>query len=267
MPTPAEPAPANYRSTKQAAIALRQVSKVYTNGTVALQDLDLAVGESQFVSLLGPSGCGKSTVLKLISGLSSLSSGTVDWSLSPANRRLAYVFQDASLLPWLTAWENIRLPLKLARLPHNAANQRISEAIALVNLTGFERAYPRQLSGGMKMRVSIARALVTQPDVLLLDEPFGALDEITRSQLNDELLKLWQAQRWTVLFVTHSIYEAVYLSTRVVVMAANPGRVVATIPIREPYPRSQAFRNSPQYGEYCRHVSEQLYRTQPGAET
>ncbi|MGF1514454.1 MAG: ABC transporter ATP-binding protein [Elainellaceae cyanobacterium] len=257
MPTPNRPVSAEQGGPP--AIALRQVSKVYANGTVALQNLNVTVGESRFVSLLGPSGCGKSTVLKLISGLSPLSAGAIDWSGGLSARRLAYVFQDASLLPWLTVWENIRLPLKLAGLPHNVANQRISEAIALVNLGGFERNYPRELSGGMKMRVSIARALVTQPGLLLLDEPFGALDEITRSQLNDELLKLWQERQWTVLFVTHSIYEAVYLSTQVVVMAAAPGRVVATVPIGEPYPRSQAFRASPQYGAYCRQVSEQLY--------
>ncbi|MGF1535630.1 MAG: ABC transporter ATP-binding protein, partial [Elainellaceae cyanobacterium] len=222
QPAPGQPAPdrpAPEEPEQQAAIALRQVSKVYPNGTVALDNLSITVGEGQFVSLLGPSGCGKSTVLKLISGLSPLSSGTVEWPQQLSQRRLAYVFQDAALLPWLTVWGNIRLPLKLSRLPRLTANQRISEAIALVNLGGFEQAYPRELSGGMKMRVSIARALVTQPQVLLLDEPFGALDEITRSQLNDELLKLWRSRRWTILFVTHSIYEAVYLSTEVAVMA------------------------------------------------
>ncbi|MGB3613400.1 MAG: ABC transporter ATP-binding protein, partial [Elainellaceae cyanobacterium] len=239
MPIPAERSPGH-----PPAITLQQVDKVYANGTVALRHLNIAVGQSQFVSLLGPSGCGKSTVLRLVSGLSELSAGAITWSPELAQRQLAYVFQDAALLPWLTVWENIRLPLKLKRLKRNAANQRISEAIALVNLGGFEQAYPRELSGGMKMRVSIARALVTQPDVLLLDEPFGALDEITRSQLNDELLKLWHEKQWTVVFVTHSIYEAVYLSTQVVVMGANPGRVVATVPIEVPYPRSQALRTT-----------------------
>jgi len=254
MPTPAEGS-----LEGPPAIALQQVSKVYPNGTVALKHLNLAIGNAQFVSLLGPSGCGKSTILKLISGLSKVSSGAIAWSETPSQRRLAYVFQEAALLPWLTVWDNIGLPLKLAHLRRNAANQRVSEAIALVGLDGFERAYPRELSGGMKMRVSIARALVTQPEVLLLDEPFGALDEITRSQLNDELLKLWREKRWTVVFVTHSIYEAVYLSTHVVVMGANPGRVITTVPIDLPYPRSQALRMSPQYSTYCREVSDRLY--------
>lgn len=252
MPTPA--------NLNVPAIALDGVQKVYPNGTRALQDFTVTVGESKFVSLLGPSGCGKSTVLKLIAGLDRLSAGTITWSPKLAQRRLAYVFQEAALLPWLTVWENIRLPLKLERLDRLTTNQRVSEAIALVNLGGFEQAYPRELSGGMKMRVSIARALVTQPEVLLLDEPFGALDEITRSQLNDELLKLWHSRQWTVIFVTHSIYEAVYLSTQVVVLGSNPGRVVAQVPIEEPQPRSQIFRTTPQYGTYCHQVSEELYR-------
>ncbi|MEO0408402.1 MAG: ABC transporter ATP-binding protein [Cyanobacteria bacterium P01_A01_bin.135] len=256
MPTPADSRPP--------AIALTGIHKAYPNGTVALKDLDLNLGSSEFISLLGPSGCGKSTVLKLIAGLSPPSAGEITWSPDPERHRLAYVFQEAALLPWLTVWENIRLPLKLAQLDRNRTNQRISEAIALVNLGGFERAYPRELSGGMKMRVSIARALVTQPDVLLLDEPFGALDEITRSQLNDELLKLWHRQRWTVVFVTHSIYEAVYLSTQVVVMGTNPGRVIAQVPVSEPQPRSQAFRTAPKYIDVCRRVSDHLHQAITG---
>lgn len=237
------------------AIALQQVNKVYANGTVALQDLDLTIGESEFVSLLGPSGCGKSTVLKLIAGLGKLSSGRIHWAGDRTRQKLAFVFQDAALMPWATVQDNIRLPLKLAGLSKRATDRAIEEAIDLVHLHGFEKAYPRELSGGMKMRVSIARSLVTKPHVLLMDEPFGALDEMTRHQLNSDLLELWNEMRWTVIFVTHSIYEAVYLSNRIVVMAARPGRVVTEVDINATYPRPPEFRNSTLYSTYCRDVS------------
>jgi NitT/TauT family transport system ATP-binding protein len=247
-------------------ILLNHVSKVYANGTVALQDMSLAIPEGQFVSLVGPSGCGKSTVLRLIAGLGQLTSGSIEWgghcqqnlpsrSVEP---KLAFVFQEPALLPWATVMENVRLPLKLAGEPREKAEPKVLQALRQVGLQGFEHSFPRELSGGMRMRVSIARALVTQPQVLLMDEPFGALDEITRSKLNSELLELWQEQRWTVIFVTHNIYEAVYLSNRVVVMAARPGRVVADIPIDAPYPRSEDFRTSPLYNDYCREVAARL---------
>jgi NitT/TauT family transport system ATP-binding protein len=236
-------------------ISLSHVNKVYSNGTVALRDLNLSVQEGQFVSLVGPSGCGKSTVLKLVAGLGQMTSGNLVWSTRPD---LAFVFQDASLMPWATVWDNIRLPLKLAGVPRAIAASAVGEAIQLVDLGGFEHCYPRELSGGMKMRVSIARALVTKPSMLLMDEPFGALDEMTRSRLNGDLLKLWNQKRWTVLFVTHNIYEAVYLSNRVVVMAARPGRVVADVEIAEPYPRSENFRTSPTFNDYCRGISQAL---------
>ncbi|MDV2993043.1 MAG: Aliphatic sulfonates import ATP-binding protein SsuB [Chroococcidiopsis sp. SAG 2025] len=239
-------------------IVLNHISKVYSNGTVALQDMNLAIAQSQFVSLVGPSGCGKSTVLRLVAGLSKKSSGTIEWGVNREVKKLAYVFQDPTLLPWANVTENVRLPLKLAKMSQRATAKRVQEAIELVGLSGFERSYPRELSGGMKMRVSIARALVTQPNVLLMDEPFGALDEITRSKLNSDLLNLWQQQRWTVMFVTHNIYEAVYLSNRVIVMAARPGRAIADIAIEAPYPRTEAFRTSSLYNKYCREVSEQL---------
>jgi NitT/TauT family transport system ATP-binding protein len=239
-------------------IALNQISKVYANGTVALQDMHLAIAQSQFMSLVGSSGCGKSTVLRLVAGLSKPSSGTIEWKASHEARKLAYVFQDAALMPWANVTENVRLPLKLAGMPKRATVLRVQQVIELVGLRGFERNYPRELSGGMKMRVSIARALVTQPNVLLMDEPFGALDEITRSKLNSDLLNLWQQQRWTVIFVTHNIYEAVYLSNRVVVMAARPGRAIAEIAIDAPYPRTEAFRTSSLYNQYCREVSARL---------
>ncbi len=249
------------------AITLSQVSKVYANGTIALNDLNLTIAEGQFVSLLGPSGCGKSTVLRMIAGLGQLTSGQVRWAGSGGEeqrRKLAYVFQEAALMPWATVQDNVYLPLKLAGITRRAAAAAVAEAIDLVELRGFERSYPRELSGGMKMRVSIARALVTHPEVLLMDEPFGALDEMTRSKLNSDLLNLWSQKRWTVVFVTHNIYEAVYLSNRVVVMAARPGRVVADVSITAPYPRTEEFRTSPLYNDYCREISAALsYAIQP----
>ncbi|MCC5634878.1 ABC transporter ATP-binding protein [Nostoc sp. CHAB 5844] len=240
------------------AITLSQISKVYTNGTVALQDLNLEIPESQFVSLVGASGCGKSTVLRLIAGLGKVSSGNINWGIPQPARKLAFVFQDATLMPWANVTENIRLPLKLAGISKQDAQNLVQQALALVGLTNVADSYPRQLSGGMKMRVSIARALVTQPNILLMDEPFGALDEITRSKLNSDLLDLWQKYRWTVVFVTHNIYEAVYLSNRVLVMGTNPGRVVADIEIDVPYPRDDEFRTGLIYNQYCRKVSHCL---------
>lgn len=240
------------------AIALHQVDKRYANGTVALQGIDLTVQQGEFVSLVGPSGCGKSTILRLIAGLGEPSRGILEWGLSERDRELAYVFQDAALMPWATVVENVHLPLKLKGQSLRASRSRIQEVLNLVELQGFERSYPRQLSGGMKMRVSIARALVTHPNVLLMDEPFGALDEMTRSRLNTDLLELWERYYWTVVFVTHNIYEAVYLSNRVYVMAAQPGRIVAEVPIEEPHPRSEDFRTSPLFNQYCREILQAL---------
>ncbi len=245
----------------QPAIVLSHVHKLYGNGTLALQDMNLSIGSAQFVSLVGPSGCGKSTVLKIISGLGPLTSGQIEWgdpSCQWVQGRLAYVFQEPALMPWATVMENTRLPLKLAGVPKHESDPLVDEALDLVHLSGFEQSYPRELSGGMRMRVSIARALVTKPHMLLMDEPFGALDEITRSKLNSDLLELWQQKQWTVVFVTHNIYEAVYLSNRVVVMAARPGRVVADITIDAPYPRTDEFRTSTAYISYCRTVSQCL---------
>jgi len=241
------------------AFTLSDVSKVYSNGTIALQNLNLTVKEGEFVSLLGPSGCGKSTVLRLVAGLGEMNTGQLEWG-DATRHNLAFVFQEAALMPWATVEDNVRLPLKLSGMRKPLVNQAIAESLALVDLQGFEKAYPRELSGGMKMRVSIARALVTHPDMLLMDEPFGALDEMTRSRLNSDLLQLWQRKRWTVVFVTHNIYEAVYLSNRVVVMAARPGRVVADIPIDAPYPRNEDFRTSPLFNDYCRQLSDCLAR-------
>lgn len=241
------------------AITLSNVSKVYSNGTVALKDLNLTIAEGEFVSLLGPSGCGKSTVLRIIAGLGQMTSGNLSLE-GHSQRKLAFVFQEAALMPWATVQENIYLPLKLSGITKRAASSAVAEAIELVDLKGSEQCYPRELSGGMKMRVSIARALVTHPEILLMDEPFGALDEMTRGRLNSDLLELWNRMKWTVVFVTHNIYEAVYLSNRVVVMASRPGRVVSEVTIDEPYPRTNDFRTSLAFNQYCRQISDDLSR-------
>jgi NitT/TauT family transport system ATP-binding protein len=237
---------------------LIRIGKVYQNGTVALADVDLMVSRGEFVSLLSPSGCGKSTLLRLIAGLGTVSGGTIDWPLSRYDargeplRNLGFVFQEPTLLPWATVIDNVYLPLKLAGVSRCAAARRIEEALAMVRLVRFANAYPRELSGDMKMRVSIARALVIKPKMLLMDEPFAALDEITRFRLNDDLLRLWQEQRWTVVFVTHSVFESVYLSNRIVVMSSRPGRIASEVAVDAPYPRDDSFRTSPPYSEFCR---------------
>jgi NitT/TauT family transport system ATP-binding protein len=252
--------------TSYPILTLEQVGKTYANGTVALQAFNLKVLPDTITSLVGPSGCGKSTVLQIVSGLSELTTGHLTWTgeASPVSRqgggnphKLAYVFQEAALMPWATVLDNVRLPLKLARVPKQPALEAVSEAIAQVGLQGFERCYPRELSGGMQMRVSIARALVTQPQILLMDEPFGALDEMTRGKLNQDLLALQHQRQLTIVFVTHSIYEAVYLSHKVVVMA-TPGRVVAEIPIDALHPREPGYRLSPQFNRCCQQVSHCL---------
>ncbi len=227
--------------------------------------MSLDVGQGEFVSLLGPSGCGKSTVLRIVAGLGDPTTGKIDWPTSSydANggpeRDIGFVFQEPTLMPWATVYDNVRLPLRLKGISKKAGHERIAEALALVGLSKFAGAYPRELSGGMKMRVSIARAMVMRPKVLLMDEPFAALDEITRNKLNDDLLRLWGEQHWTVLFVTHSVYESVYLSSRIVVMAARPGRVVSDMAVAAPYPRDDSFRTSPDYGEACRQASVALH--------
>ena len=243
-------------------VRLERVGKIFANGTVALSGLDLAIGEHEFLSLLGPSGCGKSTALRLIAGLGQVSAGRIVWAPGAGHhdrrRDIGFVFQEPTLLPWATVWSNVYLPLRLERIARRAAAPRVAAAIAMVGLEGFAEAYPRELSGGMKMRVSIARALITEPRLLLMDEPFASLDEITRFRLNDDLLRLWQAQSWTVVFVTHSVYELVYLSNRIAVMAPRPGRVVGEIEVKPPYPRGEAFRTSEPYNEVCRRVSAKL---------
>ena len=243
------------------AVSLRDVGKTYANGVVALEQLDLDVRPGEFVSLLGPSGCGKSTALRIIAGLSEPSGGTVIWPHSDAPQRareIGFVFQEPTLMPWATVAGNVRLPLDLQHANVAAAAPRVKAALARVGLADFADVYPRELSGGMKMRVSIARALVTEPMLLLMDEPFAALDEITRFKLNDDLLSLWESLGKTVVFVTHSVFESVYLSNRIVVMTPRPGRVFAELAIDAPYPRDQRFRTSAEYGALCRRASEAL---------
>jgi NitT/TauT family transport system ATP-binding protein len=242
-------------------IALRGIGKSFPNGTVALAGLDLDVRDCEFLSLLGPSGCGKSTALRIIAGLTAPTQGAVDWLASataPSENRIGFVFQEPTLMPWATVSDNVRLPLKLKGWPADKTAERVAAVLTRVGLQDFGGAYPRELSGGMRMRVSIARALVTEPALLLMDEPFAALDEITRFRLNNDLLEVWQAMRTTVVFVTHSVFESVYLSSRIVVMASRPGRVFTEVAIDAPYPRDQDFRTSADYAALCRRTSEAL---------
>jgi NitT/TauT family transport system ATP-binding protein len=245
-------------------VALRGVTKRFPNGTQALAPIDLDVRDGEFVTLLGPSGCGKTTLLNLIAGLTTPSSGNIEWwggSLAAdgaADRKLGFVFQAPTLMPWARVDANVRLPLDLAHVDRTSAEHAVAHALALVGLSEFAHHFPRELSGGMQMRTSIARALVTSPNLLLMDEPFGALDEFTRQRLDDELLRLWNTERLTVVFVTHSIAEAVFLSTRVAVMAARPGRVLETIAIDEPFPRTDAFRVSTAFAAYAQRLSRRV---------
>ncbi|MBB3995717.1 NitT/TauT family transport system ATP-binding protein [Sulfitobacter undariae] len=252
--------------TTNTLLSLKQVGKTFSNGTVALQDMSLDVQEGSFVSLLGPSGCGKSTALKIIAGLGNLTTGNMTWptatvdQLGRPDHEISFVFQEPTLMLWATVFDNVWLPLRLKGVKKKAARAAVEEALEMVGLQDFATSYPRELSGGMKMRVSIARALVTRPKLLLMDEPFAALDEITRSKLNDDLLRLWQKMNWTVIFVTHSVFESAYLSDRIVVMAARPGRVVADIAVDAPYPRGGAeFRSSPTYAEASNTASKALH--------
>ncbi len=252
---PTRPTPAD------AAIALDRVSKRYANGTLAIDDVSFRIEPGSFVSLLGPSGCGKSTVLRLIAGLSAVSAGTISGPGTQAGAGrpdLGFVFQEPTLMPWATVRENVFLPLRLAGPLAPGDADRVMAALEQVSLADFAEVYPRELSGGMRMRVSIARALVTRPRVLLMDEPFAALDEITRTRLNEDLQALFAAQRFTVLFVTHSVFESVYLSGRVLVMAPRPGRITADLTIDQPFPREAGFRTSPPYNAHCRAVSTAL---------
>jgi NitT/TauT family transport system ATP-binding protein len=248
-----------------AQIELAEVDKRFANGVEAVQALSVAIEPGQFVSLLGPSGCGKSTVLRLIAGLEQPSAGQVRVDGQAARERVAqmsYVFQEPTLMPWSSVLDNVALPLRIKAIARRPAREQAERALAAVGLADRARAYPAELSGGMKMRASIARALVTRPVVLLLDEPFAALDEITRHRLNDELLALWRQQAPTAVFVTHSVFEAVYLSQRVLVMGGQPGRLIADLPVELDAARTPALRLQPQFAQQCRRVAEALERGQ-----
>ena len=249
-------------SHTQAIVSLRGVGKLFGTGTLALDGLDLDVREGEFLSLLGPSGCGKSTALRIVAGLSEPSRGTVAWADGGAAgraRAIGFVFQEPTLMPWASVFSNVFLPLKLAGVERAAAAPRVMKILSRVGLAEFATAYPRELSGGMRTRVSIARALVTAPRILLIDEPFAALDEITRFKLNDDLIALWRELRTTVVFVTHSVFESVYLSERIVVMTARPGRVSSELAV-EAAARDAGFRTSAEYAGFCRVASEALAR-------
>lgn len=252
---------------RRALVVMKDVSKVFSSGTVALTGMSLTVNGGEFVSLLGPSGCGKSTALRIIAGLGDTTTGTIDWPSSRINSKglpegdISFVFQEPTLMPWATVFRNVWLPLRLKGISRRSATERVMDALSMVGLDKFAEHYPRELSGGMKMRVSIARALVTRPKVMLMDEPFAALDEITRQKLNDDILRLWDDQGWTVIFVTHSVFEAVYLSSRIVVMAARPGRVIADLPNTLAYPRSGDVRTTADFAAASREVSEVLHQS------
>jgi NitT/TauT family transport system ATP-binding protein len=255
---------AAYRADAAPVVEVLSADKVFANRTRALDPIDLKVFEGEFMSLIGPSGCGKSTLLKLVAGLLEPTDGRLQWwrggfsLVGEPGRQLSLVFQDPTLMPWSRVEGNVRLPLDLARIAKADAMQRVDKALALVGLSDVRRSYPRQLSGGMRMRTSIARALVTEPNLLLMDEPFGALDEFTRNKLDSDLISLWWGRALTVMFVTHSIYEAVFLSTRIVVMAARPGRVFGQLLIDEPHPRNDGFRTSPRFADLCKALSAML---------
>jgi len=248
------------------AVEAVALEKTYPNGTRALLPLELNVRDGEFVTLLGPSGCGKTTLLRMIAGLLAPSAGAIRlWGgpvaqVETTGHRLAFVFQEPTLMPWARVSANVRLPLDLGGVPREQADARVAQVLHTVGLDGFAAHRPGELSGGMQMRVSIARGLVIEPTLLLMDEPFGALDEITRHRLDDDLLQLWERRRLTIVFVTHSIYEAVYLSTRVVVMAARPGRIVEELAIDEPFPRGPAFRVSTAFSRYAGHLQDCLLR-------
>ena len=250
-------------SALEPIIKLKKVNKVFENGTEALKGMDIDVFKGQFISFLGPSGCGKSTVLRMISGLLKPTSGQIEiykktLNSSSNSGEIGFVFQDSTLMPWATVEDNVYLPLRLKGTSKEKVREDIEEILSKVGLIEFRKSYPRELSGGMKMRVSIARALIVKPKLLLMDEPFAALDEITRFKLNDDVMSFWKNSDLTVIFVTHSVFESVYLSNRVVVMAPRPGRVIADIVLNDNYPRTEEYRTTSEYAKNCRMVSKYL---------
>ncbi len=242
----------------QKLLSLTNVGKTFAGKVEALRGMSLTVSEGDFVSLLGPSGCGKSTALRLIAGLTVPTTGQIAWHVDHGDHDIGFVFQEPTLMPWATIERNVWLPFRLKGRSFGSVRDTIHEALSLVGLESFAGSYPRELSGGMKMRVSIARALATHPRIILMDEPFAALDEITRFKLNNDLLALKDALDCTIIFVTHSVFESVFLSSRIAVMAARPGRVIQELAVDAPYPRDDMFRTSRDYTNYCRTTSEAL---------
>ena len=236
------------------------MSKSFDGQRGALAPTDLEIRRGDLVGLIGPSGCGKTTLLRLMAGLLQPTTGRIEYG--GAADRLAFVFQDATLLPWLTVRDNVALPLRMAGVSRKASLPVVDRTLALVGLTHAAGQYPRELSGGMKMRTSIARALTRDPELLLLDEPFGALDEMSRDHLNEELLRLREQSLWTAVFVTHSVAEAVFLASRVVVLSASPGQVDAVVPVPLPYPRTAATRGLPEYAALVLEVTRALHAVQ-----
>lgn len=245
-----------------AFIHFDKVCKSFSGGPAVLQDINFSIERGEFISIIGPSGCGKSTLLKLVANLIQPNSGdlTVGGGSSEfAQEKLGFVFQEANLLPWLTTEKNVALPLKLRKLPEPQIKEKVQQLLDLVGLSHRATHYPRQLSGGMRMRVSIARALTTDPELLLLDEPFGALDEMTRDDLNESLLRLRKEKNWTAAFVTHSVTESVFLGSKVLVLSANPGRIYRVIDVPFSYPRTANLRSKPEFVEKVREVTEVLH--------
>lgn len=251
--------PKEEASLRPEVLRLEAVDKTFGGDVVALQGLSLTLRQGDFLSLLGPSGCGKSTALRLISDLMHPTRGRISWAGGQDKGDLGFVFQEPTLMPWATVKQNVWLPFRLQGKSFNSVKDEVLEALRLVGLEKFMDAYPRELSGGMKMRVSIARAMVTRPRLILMDEPFAALDEITRFRLNNDLLALKEKIGCTVIFVTHSVFESVFLSDRIVVMAARPGRVIREVAVDAPYPRDEVFRTSAEYAAYCREASDALH--------
>ncbi|MFK7889807.1 MAG: ABC transporter ATP-binding protein [Granulosicoccus sp.] len=241
-----------------ALLQMNHVKKAFGDDVVALRDMNLRVNQGEFVSLLGPSGCGKSTALRLIAGLARPTSGTISWHGGQGSGDLGVVFQEPTLMPWAQVRHNVWLPLRLRGKSFKQSRREVSRALQLTGLEQFQYAYPRELSGGMKMRVSIARAMVTKPRLILMDEPFAALDEITRHKMNSDLLSLRDATGCTVIFVTHSVFESVFLSDRIVVMASRPGRVIRELAIDSTQPRVSEFRTSNEFASIAREASESL---------
>lgn len=252
-------------ATRPELLRMAQVDKTFNGTVAALKGMSLQVREGDFISLLGPSGCGKSTALRLISDLLHPTAGRITWAGGQGKDDLGVVFQEPTLMPWATVAQNVWLPFRLRGKTYTEVKDEVLEALKLVGLEKFQNSYPRELSGGMKMRVSIARAMVTRPRLILMDEPFAALDEITRFKLNNDLLKLKAAIGCTVIFVTHSVFESVFLSDRIVVMAARPGRVITELEVAAPYPRDEDFRTSAEYAAYTRQTTDALHQAMEDA--